>query len=186
MKGTERNKPHEGDRCGAKTRAGGTCKRWPVLGRRRCRLHGGSTPVGPDSANWKTGLHSKHVPASLKGLLREVNRDPRLEDTRDDLVLVTGLRLHRLKNSRAPLNAGDEQALMALTDARLRVLTLRDKLKRLAADTLTVAQFHHLALTVMDSVRRHVGDDAARLVRDDIEAALRAGVFGHGGDVESE
>ena len=34
-------------RCGAKTRAGPPCRRLPVQGRRRCRLHGGLSPGAP-------------------------------------------------------------------------------------------------------------------------------------------
>lgn len=36
-------------RCGARTRAGTTCMRWPVAGRKRCRLHGGCS-AGPQTA----------------------------------------------------------------------------------------------------------------------------------------
>ena len=31
--------------CGAKTRSGEPCRQRPMLGQRRCRMHGGSTPV---------------------------------------------------------------------------------------------------------------------------------------------
>lgn len=31
--------------CGAKTRSGKPCRQRPMLGQRRCRMHGGSTPV---------------------------------------------------------------------------------------------------------------------------------------------
>src|SRR5207249_6747429 len=34
-------------RCGAKTRAGTPCRRPPVRGRKRCRLHGGLSPGAP-------------------------------------------------------------------------------------------------------------------------------------------
>jgi glucans biosynthesis protein len=34
-------------RCGAKTRAGSPCRRPPVQGRKRCRLHGGLSPGAP-------------------------------------------------------------------------------------------------------------------------------------------
>jgi glucans biosynthesis protein len=34
-------------RCGAKTRAGAPCRRSPVKGRKRCRLHGGLSPGAP-------------------------------------------------------------------------------------------------------------------------------------------
>jgi hypothetical protein len=37
---------HEKMRCGAKNRAGLPCQRWPLAGRRRCRLHGGCS-TGP-------------------------------------------------------------------------------------------------------------------------------------------
>ena len=30
--------------CGAKTRNGGTCRRWPAPGAKRCKLHGGAIP----------------------------------------------------------------------------------------------------------------------------------------------
>jgi hypothetical protein len=33
--------------CGAKTRAGARCRRPPVRGRKRCRLHGGLSPGAP-------------------------------------------------------------------------------------------------------------------------------------------
>jgi hypothetical protein len=182
MKSKSTRKPHEADRCGAKTRAGGTCKRWPLHGRKRCRLHGGLTPRGPDSANWKTGLHSKHVPANLQGLLEDAARDPHLADTRPDLVRVTALLLHWLKNSGDSLTPDAVRSFLDLTDARLRVLTFQDRLRRQADDTLTVAQFHRLAMVMIDSVRSHAGEDAARLVRRDIDVALAAGVFRRGGD----
>lgn len=43
-------------RCGAKTKSGGACKNRPLIGRKRCKFHGGATPRGPDSANWEHGL----------------------------------------------------------------------------------------------------------------------------------
>lgn len=32
------------ERCGARTRNGGTCRRWPIAGGTRCKLHGGGSP----------------------------------------------------------------------------------------------------------------------------------------------
>jgi glucans biosynthesis protein len=42
----QRRLSHE-SRCGAKTRAGSPCRRPPVQGRKRCRLHGGLSPGAP-------------------------------------------------------------------------------------------------------------------------------------------
>lgn len=46
-------------RCGAKTRAGGSCQCPAVRGRSRCRLHGGLSPGAPrgnKNANFKEGF----------------------------------------------------------------------------------------------------------------------------------
>ena len=41
--------------CGAKTRAGNPCKKPPIQGRTRCRLHGGLSPKGADHWNFQHG-----------------------------------------------------------------------------------------------------------------------------------
>lgn len=52
--------PTQPKRCGAKLRGKDkTCHQWPVKGRERCRLHGGMTPQGPASPQWKDGRRSK-------------------------------------------------------------------------------------------------------------------------------
>ncbi len=45
-------------RCGAKTRAGGTCQCPAIRGRKRCRLHGGRStgaPKGRANGNYTSG-----------------------------------------------------------------------------------------------------------------------------------
>ena len=54
-------------RCGAKTRSGAPCSKFPIKGKRRCRLHGGlstgpKTPAGRaaiSAANTKHGRYKK-------------------------------------------------------------------------------------------------------------------------------
>ena len=41
--------------CGAQTRAGNPCKKPPIQGRTRCRLHGGLSPKGADHWNFQHG-----------------------------------------------------------------------------------------------------------------------------------
>lgn len=55
--------------CGARTRAGAPCRRRPAKGRRRCKLHGGATPQGPDSPHWRHGRRSRPLckPCYLAG-----------------------------------------------------------------------------------------------------------------------
>ena len=49
-----------GDRCGATCRDGSPCKKWPVAGGDRCRLHGGHSPGAPEGNqyNRRHGLHA--------------------------------------------------------------------------------------------------------------------------------
>lgn len=53
--------------CGAKTRAGMPCKNWGRLGSGRCRMHGGSSPIGIRSPSFKHGWYSRYAPwASIR------------------------------------------------------------------------------------------------------------------------
>lgn len=51
-------------RCGAKTRAGMSCRSPAVAGKKRCRMHGGAKGSGAPKGNQnalKTGLHTKEM-----------------------------------------------------------------------------------------------------------------------------
>lgn len=45
--------------CGARTRAGGSCKRAPSRGRNRCDRHGGKSPRGAASPQYKHGIYAQ-------------------------------------------------------------------------------------------------------------------------------
>lgn len=49
------------DKCGAKTRAGKPCKKTPVEGKKRCRLHGGLSPGAPkgNKNGLRHGIYSR-------------------------------------------------------------------------------------------------------------------------------
>src|SRR5690606_3084472 len=80
--------PYGRPTCGAKTRAGTPCKRAPVPGRTRCRLHGGLTPAGASHYNFKTGRYSKVLPARLRERYEEAAADPELLALREDIALL--------------------------------------------------------------------------------------------------
>lgn len=48
--------------CGAKTRNGGTCRKPPMLGRTRCKLHGGASLQGPAHPRYIDGRASRNGP----------------------------------------------------------------------------------------------------------------------------
>lgn len=54
----------------------------------RCRLHGGATPRGPASANYKTGAYSKYIPSRLAEKYAEAMADTELMEFRADAALL--------------------------------------------------------------------------------------------------
>jgi hypothetical protein len=90
-----RNAVYKGPFCGAKTRAGGSC-RAPAMSNGRCRVHGGAQPKGALHPNWKGKGHSRYIPQNLMGIfigaMEDVDRlsmdqDLALLDTRMALLL---------------------------------------------------------------------------------------------------
>src|SRR5207253_10902492 len=65
-------------RCGAKTRAGKSCRCPAVSGRARCVRHGGRSPGGPKgeaNGNWKNGAFTRAAVAlrqDARALLKEI------------------------------------------------------------------------------------------------------------------
>ncbi len=47
--------------CGAKTRLHAPCQKPPMIGKSRCRLHGGLSLSGPDHPNYQHGRCTKQA-----------------------------------------------------------------------------------------------------------------------------
>lgn len=51
--------------CGAKKRDGSPCQKLPIIGKKRCRLHGGRTPTGVNAGatnnQYRHGLYGEHL-----------------------------------------------------------------------------------------------------------------------------
>jgi len=59
--------------CGAKTKGTGKpCQRAPAKDSNRCKLHGGASLKGTDSARYKHGLYSKYAGSQLKDVLAQL------------------------------------------------------------------------------------------------------------------
>jgi hypothetical protein len=75
--------------CGAK-RAGkdSSCQSPLVMANGRCRIHGGATPVGVMSANYKSGKYSKDAPTRLLAEYERAREDPQLLENREEIALM--------------------------------------------------------------------------------------------------
>jgi hypothetical protein len=64
------------------------CRNHAMKGLAVCRMHGGKTPRGPASANYKDGRHSRFLPSRMFAAYRAAGLDPELMSLRQDLALV--------------------------------------------------------------------------------------------------
>jgi len=75
------------ERCGAERRDGKPCTQW-AMPNGRCRLHGGKTPNGSASANFKHGLFSGAIPDDIRESLRERATDPNIIANTESLAVM--------------------------------------------------------------------------------------------------
>lgn len=79
--------------CGAKTRKGTPCRRAPLEGRKRCKLHGGATPRGPESPHFRHGRYSSLGATDLGELVAELGQEEEGGDTYPEITLARALLL---------------------------------------------------------------------------------------------
>ena len=93
--------------CNAKSKASGEqCRRRAVNGSTKCQVHGGVTPRGIASANFKTGKYSKYLPTGLLDAYNDVQSDENLLSIRGDVELLDVLIRSKLVN----LDTGESAA----------------------------------------------------------------------------
>lgn len=86
-----------GKQCKAKSkRSAEQCKNLAVTGRDVCRMHGGKTPNGIASPNFKNGLYSQLATAAFGPLFAEIRGDVDLGELRDDLGVFVALAKEKL------------------------------------------------------------------------------------------
>lgn len=96
--------------CGAKCRDGHLCPNPPTRGKKRCRMHGGSSPEGIGHYAYKTGHTSKLMallPKRMQSHYEESYNDKRLLEARSSIALIDA-RLADLL-SQVDSSAGAEQ-----------------------------------------------------------------------------
>lgn len=82
--------------CGAKARSGKPCRRPKAVGRTRCPLHGGKTPIGNQLPQFKHGKFSKFMPPGLVEHIAGLAESDELLDCRDDIAIATAVIQERL------------------------------------------------------------------------------------------
>lgn len=171
--------------CGSPKRKGGICQVSRGLGTNgRCRLHGGTQPVGPDNPNWKHGRRSKWLPANVMAAAEQDMLDP--DFRRADLALSLLNRFMQEQASKAiaarkpDTKAAALRAFGDLAVKRSKVLTEEARRAQASADTMTRAQVGKVmaafATCVRDAVMgSELADDVKRRILGDIQSAWKKG-----------
>ena len=75
--------------CAAKSkRSGEQCRRPAMAGKAVCYHHGGATPGGMNSAQYKSGRYSKYLPERLRAQYEATQQDPDILMLRDEIALA--------------------------------------------------------------------------------------------------
>lgn len=86
------------NKCSATSkRSGLECKSPAITGHQKCRMHGGSSPKGIASANFKTGRFSRYLPTAILQLYDEACKDKELTALREHIALIDALLGDRLE-----------------------------------------------------------------------------------------
>ena len=90
--------------CQAKAKSTGKqCNRSAVNGKRVCTVHGGLTPGGIASPNFKTARYSKYLPDRLSSRYEQAVNDPQLLELNHEIALIDS----RLSDLLARIDTGE-------------------------------------------------------------------------------
>jgi hypothetical protein len=113
--------------CEAKAKSTGQqCQRAAVAGRNVCVVHGGKTPRGLSSPNFKTGRYSKDIPANLSASYRTALSDPALLNFDEDVALLQSMVLDALRRADTSESAAAWKAAKSMFLAMIDAMTEGD------------------------------------------------------------
>jgi hypothetical protein len=148
--------------CGAKLRKKNTTCRRPPMANGRCRLHGGKTPKGEASANFKHGRYS----LEFQGSLAEKFGRHAVEDKPLDLLpelaiqrtMLAGF-VERISTKRR-LTAGDAKNVSDLAGDVVKTAAQIAKVRN--EEALTVAELRFIKQGMMMLLEKYVPDPDRR------------------------
>jgi hypothetical protein len=146
--------------CGAKTRNGQSCKNAPMQNG-RCRMHGGTTPKGVDSPQYKTGRYSKYVSQDLQSSIQALDEYPLL-DLADELQTQRALLSEYLSRYQASGKMA-EYSIGTVISWLNSIGVMVERMMKIRNETaLTGAEIAHLKLRTAELVTKYIDDPEKR------------------------
>lgn len=128
----------------------------------RCHRHGGATPTGLASPNWKNGRWSQYLPVGVLAKFQEGLADPDLMKLRQDTALIDAALTdytERLKTRNRPLTNGQRVHLAFLTDQRRKLIESDARRQKDLQQTVPIERVMQLVAALADVVREFVDRD---------------------------
>lgn len=150
-------------KCGAKRTNGEICQSF-AMANGRCRVHGGATPKGVASPNFRHGRYSKSMPEHLASRYAEALTDSRLLELRDEISLVDVRMADLLAKLDEEVKPDDSEVWKEiLSTVEVRRNLVESERKRLVemSATLTIKEGMAMIAAVVALVRQHVTDPRA-------------------------
>lgn len=122
----------------------------------RCRIHGGTTPVGMALPQYKHGRYSKYLPSGLAQKYNDALLDTELVTLRDDIALVDSKIQERMEQAKS--NPISFEELQPMIEQRRKLVESESKRLREMEHSLTIAQAMQIIRLLSDIVKRHVTD----------------------------
>ena len=149
--------------CGAKTRGGGTCKKAPVKGKTRCKLHGGATPSGPANANFKHGRYATVFRGQLAEKFLHATDETAPLDLLPELAVQRALLSQHIETISQKTNKPSIDELKSISVLAEDVVRTAATIAKVRNDTaMTVAEIKFVQMSMMRLIEKYVTDPNRR------------------------
>lgn len=145
--------------CGAKLRGKDrTCQKSPMANKRRCRLHGGATPSGPESTHYKHGRYALVFRGKLAEKFAHASADEEPLDLLPELAVQRSLLAQYVEvvSGKRTVRAGDVKNVSALAEDVVRTAATIAKVRNDTA--LTIAEVRFIQAGMMRLLEKYVTD----------------------------
>ncbi|PRC92663.1 HGGxSTG domain-containing protein [Solimicrobium silvestre] len=162
--------------CGAKTRSGGKCQKAPLIGKTRCKLHGGLSTGNPNAKGnqsaTKHGIYSDLIHADDLSVVDDVkSASGKIEDE----LLIARLQLRRALKAQANADAllDGMEVFETIEREGAELVSAKSEIKKKLRDYPQIidrilARIESLEKTRVELAKTNGGkDDADSITRDD-------------------
>lgn len=144
------------------------CVMPPCVGRTRCRMHGGTQPVGLASQNYRNGKHSRYalLPPGVADRFRRATEDPDWLSTHAEISLLLARMNRAATQGKWPRWDALSTSLRLMMDSEM-------KRREQAQQMLSVERVLLIVDRLVDAVRKHVHDRAVfAAIYQEVQATL--------------